>query len=251
MSAGYGTLNSDLERTLLNRFQEHGLLEIGKLAVRVQSGIAYINGCVGSLKQKQLATNLASQIDGIVDVVNMLRVTPVSLLDDEALEEHIRNALNRNPKLNESRITVKVVNGHVYLEGVVTTATEKSIAESEVWAAPGIRGMTNSIKVVCECHKNEHQVIEDIRRTLGDYLGIDTSTIGIDVRHGIVHIYGSVPDEYFVHATEELAMWTPGVKGVINRLQVQDHSGLAQAEHPISSSPERCLQIDTAQPSLL
>ncbi len=216
----------DAEQLLLKRLHEHGLLMISRSGVRVHQGIAYIRGYVPNIKQKKLATELAMQTKGVYGVVNMLRITPVAILDDLSLEKHIRDTLSRNYRLDEFPIVVRVTNGHVYLGGSVTTAAEKILVEHEVWATPGVKGITNNIKVRAEAHKSKNEVIEEIRRGLSDCLGLDTSTIEIQFQNGIVRLRGTVSSEYSKEAAEELALWISQVKAVINELQVGESSHL-------------------------
>lgn len=224
MSAEFEAVELDPERLLLKRLQEHGLLDIARLTVRVQEGVVYIFGYVPNVKQKKLATELASRTKGICEVVNMLRVTPIAVLDDLSLEAHVRDTLSRSRRLDGSRITVRVRDGHVYLGGTVATAAQRTLAEQEVWAMPGVRDITNDIEVLAEARRSEARVIEEIREGLSDCLGLDTSSITIQFHEGIVHLKGTVPNEYSREAAEELAMWTPQVKAVINELQIGELS---------------------------
>lgn len=210
----------DPEQLLLERLQEHGLLTIVGLSVRVREGIAYISGYVPNVKQKKLVTEIARQIQGIYKVINMLRITPLAILDDPLLEESVRQALSKNGKLTGSRITVRVTNGHVYLSGFVTTAAEKSLAEREVWGVPGIKDITSDIQILSEMPKSETEVAEEILLGLRECLGLDIAAIKIDFQDGIVRMHGTVPTEYARETAEEIAMWTPQVRAVINELRI-------------------------------
>ncbi|MFQ6122785.1 MAG: BON domain-containing protein [Dehalococcoidales bacterium] len=244
MSAEFQTMHPRAEQLLVNQLREHGLLEIAELGVRVRQGIAYIEGAVPNLRQKKLVGEIASHVEGIRDVVNMLRITPLPVVDDESLKKHIRRLLTRNPKIDEDNISVEVMDGVVYLGGFVGTAVEKRLAELEVWAASGVRDISNRIEVLSAEPKSEIQIAGEILQSFSICLGLDLSKITVDFREGVAHLRGTVPTDYLKQAAEELATWTPSVTSVINELKVLELPGFRGYSLPrLKKSPaEDCPQ---------
>lgn len=221
--------DSGMERAVTSSLDEHGLLEIDELDVHVRRGVVYLDGFVPNLKQKRLAGEVASQVGGVRDVVNLLRVAPLPVVSDDTLRQHVRRALARDPRIDTSKITVEVANGIVYLGGFAGTATEKRLAEHEAWAAPGVRDIINRIEVLSAAPKPKLEVVAEIKRSFSECLGLDTSKIGIEIHEGVAHLRGTVPTEYLKEAAEELATWTPSVCGVANELAVLDWPGASAA----------------------
>ncbi len=234
----------DPEQFLFKRLQEHGLLTISGLSVRVREGTAYISGCVPNVRQKKLATELARQTEGICEVVNMLRITPSVILDDLSLEKSIHKALSRNLRLTDCCVTVRVTNGQVYLSGFVGTAAEKNLAEREIWTVPGIKDIISDIQVLSEIPKSEVEIAEEIHQELCECLGLDVVAIKIDFQDGVVRMYGTVPTKYAKEAAEEIAMWTPQVRAVINELRVE------YSENPDKERPAELLDDASPKESL-
>ena len=169
--------NPDTQLILLNRLREHGLLEIADLEVWVRQGTAYIEGSVPNLRQKKLAGEIAYKVEGIREVVNMLRIMPLPVVDDESLKQHLNRALARNPKIDHTKVSVEVIDGVVYLGGFVSTAAEKRLAEHEAWATPGVRDIINKIEVLSATPKSELEVVGEILDGLSYCLGLDLSTV--------------------------------------------------------------------------
>jgi len=219
------------------KLEDHELLDIAELEVRVRGGVAFIEGTVPNLKQKKLAGEVAAQVEGIRDVVNMLRITPLPVVDDENLKKHIRRALARNHKIDVSRISVEVVDGVVYLGGFVSTAAQKRLAEQEVWSAAGVKDIINKIEVLSATPKSEIQVKGEILQGF-----LDLSKLGVKVKDGTVHLSGTVPTDYLKDAAEELATWTPSINGVINELKVLELPGSRgyAPSRPIRSPVDDC-----------
>jgi osmotically-inducible protein OsmY len=214
-----------MERAVISRLDEHGLLEIDELDVHVRRGVVHLDGFVPNLKQKRLAGEVTSQVDGVRDVVNLLRVAPLPVVSDDTLRQYVRRALARDLRIDTSRITVEVANGVVYLGGFTGTATEKRLAEHEAWAAPGVRDIINKIEVLSAAPRSDLEVVAEIKRSFSECLGLDTSRINVQVKEGVAELHGIVPTEYLKEAAEELATWTPSVRGVANELTVLDWPG--------------------------
>jgi osmotically-inducible protein OsmY len=213
----------NLELEISKRFEEQGLLEIAELELWVRGGVVFIEGAVSNLKQKKLAGEVAGQVEGVRDVVNMLRITPLPFIDDESLKKHIRRTLARNPRIDKSRILVEVINGLVHLGGFVNTVTEKRLIEQEVWAVAGVRDIINKIEVLSatpKSEKSEIQIKGEILQSFSECLGLDLSKVGVEIRDGVARLSGMVPTDYLKEAAEELATWTPSITGVINELKV-------------------------------
>jgi len=215
----------NLELEISRRLEDHELLDIAELEVRVRGGVAFIEGTVPNLKQKKLGGEIVAQVEGIRDVVNMLRITPLPVVDDENLKKHIRRALARNHKIDASRISVEVVDGVVYLGGFVNTAAQKRLAVQEVWSAAGVRDIINKIEVLSATPKSEIQVMGEILQGFSECLGLDLSKLSVEMRDGVLHLGGVVPTAYMKDAAEELATWTPSVTSVINELKVLELPG--------------------------
>jgi len=244
-----GTINPEVE--ILSRLEEHGLLEITELEVRIRRGIAFIKGTVPNLRQKKLAGEIASEVDGIHGVVNMLRITPLLVIDDESLRKHIRRALSRNPRIDISRISVEVVDGVVHLGGFVSIAAQKRLADQEIWSAAGVRDIINKIEVLSATPKSEIQVMGEILQGFSECLGLDLSKLSVEMRDGVLHLGGVVPTAYLKDAAEELATWTPSVTGVVNELKVLKLPGSrGYVRTRLSRSPVEDCARDTGLKSL-
>lgn len=203
-----------------------------------------MEGSVPNLRQKRLAGEIAGQVEGIRDVINMLRIVPLPVVDDDSLRKHLRRVLARNPKVDETRVSVEVINAVVYLGGFVSTAAEKRIAEDEAWSAPGIRDIMNKIEVLSAVPKSDIQFAGEILQGFSYCLGLDLSKLTVELQDGVAHLRGMVPSEYLKSAAEELARWTPPVVDVVNELKVLSWPGATGRSHPkpARSPGENCSQ---------
>lgn len=212
--------NPSPEQLVMERVRQHDLLNMVEMGVRVREQVAYIEGCAPNLIQKKLVGEIAAQVEGVHEVVNMLRITPMAVVDDYSLRKHLCRAFARNPRIDEAKISVQVVNGFVHLRGLMKTARKRCIAEDEVWAAPGVRGIINKLEVCPATSRNDFQIGDEILQGFSQCLGLDISKTEAAFQDGVVYLGGEVPNEHLRRAAEELACWTPSVIYVVNNLKV-------------------------------
>lgn len=217
--------SSGIERTIMNNLGEYGLLAISEIEVRVRDEVAYVEGCVSNLTQKKLVEEIIVEIEGIHQVVNMLKITPMAVVDDESLLELIRSALEANPQINDATISIEASNGCAYLQGFVRTAAEKCRVELEIWATCGVRSVTNDIHVLSESPLTDAEIAYDILQGFCDCLDIGLSAVDVEYRDGVVHLKGTVPNSLIKAAAEDLAFWNPSVVAVVNDIEVATKLG--------------------------
>jgi hyperosmotically inducible protein len=103
------------------------------ITYRVQGGNVELNGAVSQPFKKDDITRIVQRIPGVVSVTNNIRVLPLSPNDNQ-LRLQVARAIFRDPVLSRyamepvPTIHIIVDNGHVTLEGIVSTETEKNVA---------------------------------------------------------------------------------------------------------------------------
>lgn len=108
------------------------------IEVSVEDGVVTLNGQVTSLSHKRLARVSAWWVPGSRDVVNGLEVVPPQEDHDEEISDAVCLVLEKDPVVNAAQIHVSTRNSVVTLEGLVTNATEKQMAEYDAWYAFGV-----------------------------------------------------------------------------------------------------------------
>lgn len=137
--------NALLSEQLLGAYAIRGLVKgnmetvrepvtpFGAIEVEVNNGVVTLNGQVGSLSQKRIAGVLAWWVPGSSDVVNGLEVAPHEEDNDDEVIDAIRLMLEKDPFVNATQIHVTCRNYVVTLEGLVSTESERRMAEADAW----------------------------------------------------------------------------------------------------------------------
>jgi osmotically-inducible protein OsmY len=212
-------------------------------------GKVTLHGKVRSAEEKSKAETVAKKIDGVQDVRNLLQVvTPQRekeiQLSDDALKQRIEKALQADPSLKDSSISVKSVNkGVVLLAGTAKTLSAHLRAVETVAWVPGVERVASEIKspdTLADAEiwreptaRGESSKESGIRNTASDIwitsatkmrLLADSRTpaldINVETHAGVVTLFGIVPSQDAKSAAEADARKVSGVKRVVNELQV-------------------------------
>lgn len=113
--------------------------------VSVSRRVVTIRGAVEWNFQRQAAEAVVRDLDGVVDVVNLVTVRPRA--PRKLVKQSIERALQRNALLGARTIEVETRGGTIFLSGSVASAQERREAERSAWAAPGVRDVVNRLTV--------------------------------------------------------------------------------------------------------
>ena len=68
--------------------------------------------------------------------------------------------------------------------------------------------------------RQDAEIAQDVYRRLGEHGSLDASAVEVQVRNGRVTLRGCVADEPARHVAELIADAVPGVRAVVNRLEL-------------------------------
>ena len=122
------------------------------LAFRVDGGKVTLLGQVVNPTLKDDAGRATKRVVGVTSVDNQIEVLPPSPLDNR-LRRTLYRKIYSQPSLQKYEIRsvppihIIVKNGHVTLEGVVSTAMDKQIAGMAANQVPNIFSVTNNLQI--------------------------------------------------------------------------------------------------------
>jgi osmotically-inducible protein OsmY len=212
-------------------------------------GRVALHGKVPSAGEKAQAESVAQKIEGVQSVRNLLQVVApqhvkaVQVADD-ALKARIEKALQADPSLQDSRISVQSVNkGVVLLTGTAKTLSAHlravevvagmpgvqrvasqiqspdTLADAEIWRTPTPQPPTGKGYGVGEAASDMWITSATKMRLLADPR-TPALDINVDTRAGVVTLFGIVPTQDAKAAAADDARKVSGVTRVVNELQV-------------------------------
>jgi hyperosmotically inducible periplasmic protein len=120
--------------------------------VSVKDGVATLSGETRTDVGRDSAVDLANRTPGVKDVVNSVRVAPVSIFDDQIRRSALR-AIYRDPVLNryaiDPALPIRIVvdNGNLTLYGTVLNSMDKQVAGIRAGQIFGVFKVQNNLEV--------------------------------------------------------------------------------------------------------
>ena len=220
--------NQDLQTDVQNAIRWEPLLHAAEIGVTAKNGVVSLTGVVDSYAKKLEAENAAKKVIGVKAIVENIEVKFQNSWTKSDLEiaNEVLDALKSNWSVQKDKVTVKVENGWLTLEGELPWNYQKEAAKSAVNFLAGVKGVTNNIKI----KSNSHDAIEkrDIEDAIGRSWSIDDSDIKVAVSGTTVTLSGTVNSWYQKEEAGRIAWNTPGIWHVKNELVVDYYFEFAE-----------------------
>ncbi len=189
------------------------------IEVDVLGSTVTLSGRVNNLAAKRAAEQDARNTLGVWRVTNNIKVRP-DIPADDVLGKRIANALSESARVIRSHIDIEAENGWVYLNGLVSTASEKNAAERIAERVQGVIGIVNNIDLV---YSWQWVPDAEIRANVQDQLRwspfVDEDDITVSVDDGVVTLSGTV-NSWSERQDAEKNAFQGGARDVINNLGV-------------------------------
>lgn len=118
------------------------------IAIHVRDAVVRLEGHAQSLLHRRIAEVRAWWIAGSADVDNRLHVEPAEHDSDSAIADAVRAALERDPRVDATRLAVRTEHRVVTLIGVQPEPKQRIAAAQDAWFVPGVHEVENRIRVL-------------------------------------------------------------------------------------------------------
>lgn len=246
--AGVKALHDDLRvRTTKGRSDQEIAAEIKEILawnvwvdddlieVTVEEGRATLSGLVGSLAERTRAISLAwlagvEQVDAeglevsewVRDPRFRSRKYAKLTKPDAEVEQALRDALDRDPRVAGQDILVRVENGRATLSGKADSLRARRAAAATAHGTLGIYRVKNLIRVRPEKPIADAMVEAHVREVIRRNPTLPEGNITVSVTNGIAALSGTVDTWDQKAEADAAAAGVPGVRAVDNALLVTD-----------------------------
>ena len=132
--------------------------------------------------------------------------------------------LNWDTGVDPEGIDVQIMDDNVILEGSVTSYQAKIAAEKTIQAIPGIRKITNNLRIKLPpnaVQQSDEEIHENVVNQLNKNEFVDTRNIRINAKNSTVTFEGNVKSLKNKQLLTDIAYSSTGVVDVINNTYVQ------------------------------
>lgn len=212
--------NEELQQDVQNAIKWEPSIHAAGIGVTAKDGVITLSGTVNSYSKKISAENAAKKVAGVKTVAEDITIDyghSFTKTDTEIANE-ILNAWKYNWEVPKDKIKLKVENGWAKLEGEVAWKYQEEAARDAIRNLPGIKGITNRIKVKSES-KNALER-KEVEGALKRNWSINAKDVKVEVDHNKVKLTGLVHSLYQKDEAGRLAWNASGVCSVDNELAV-------------------------------
>ncbi len=219
-----------LDRTIRNRvrrrLEEDPRTSGLAIDVRVEKGEVHLTGGVDSHLAADAARLLAAEVDGVRGVTSLLTVaaTPPASADTELRQEAMA-ALQRDPQIGASEISIEVQGGNLIVRGAVDRDWKKLKAIELVGGIEGVAAVIDELTVVPTDVPEDEIIARSIMDAAERIAPSTVDTIEVRVEDGMVTLSGQVPTWMDKDALYAAALDTDGVVEVEDNLIIKTTIG--------------------------
>ena len=201
-------------------FQPH--INETQIGVIVKNGVVTLTGKVFTYANKIAAEKAVKKVKGVKAVAEDIEVgydTKEHKTDTE-IANAVIDALLWNSAVPEEKISVKVEDGYVYLNGEVDWWYQKEAAKRVIHNLIGVKGIFNSITVK-QVEEKPYQIKERISKAFERSAHIDANNITVElIDNHIIKLKGKVHSLTEKEEAQKAAFYALGVYEVENELEV-------------------------------
>jgi len=146
-----GTTPATAREEILDRVEQvlavRSEVNLHSLRVFMEGDVLFLEGVVDAYWKKQLAEELAYQVQGVTEVENRIGVTPATGGGDEIIARNVLEALRRRDQLAAESVDVRVEDGRVRLSGSVPTWMARNAAYEAALYTDGVVEVEENLSV--------------------------------------------------------------------------------------------------------
>lgn len=217
----------EIQQDVIEELKWQPFLKAANIGVAVRNGIVTLSGLVENYAQKIDAENAVKKVSGVKAVAEDMQigVSPALEKTDAEIAESVLNALKWHSAVPDDKITVKVEDGIVTLQGEVEWDYQRNSAKRAVSNLLGVRNVISLIAIKPKV--TPFDVRAKINQSLHRTATADAGRISIDVTGSTVILHGKVRSFAEKEDVENAAWCAPGVSKVESYVEVEPVEVLA------------------------
>lgn len=210
----------EIQKDVMDEIGWEPSLNPSEIGVAVKDGIVTLSGRVDSFFKKQTAEKATKRVKGVKAIAEDIQigVSPSYERSDADIAAAVINALKWHAAVQEEKISVKVENGIVRLDGEVEWEYQRKNAKTAIENLTGVISVLNLITVKPKLTTSniEQKISDAFKRNAS----IDAKKINVNIEGNKVILTGTVRSFTEKDDAENAAWAAPGVLHVDSKLRI-------------------------------
>lgn len=210
-----------LQRDVADELRWEPSIRDNDIAIAAKDGVVTLAGFVDSYAEKFAAERAVEHVGGVRAIVDDLKVKLPGIFarTDTDIAHAVTDALQWDIQVPDDRITAKVSDGWITLEGEVAWRYQKDAAVRAVRYLTGVRGVTDLVTVKPK-RVSTFEVSSKIKDALRRSAELDAGRIIVEAADGRITLKGHVRSWAERQDAERAAWGAPGVTNVEDELVI-------------------------------
>ncbi|MGV9199918.1 MAG: BON domain-containing protein [Promethearchaeia archaeon] len=216
--------DEDIKKDVVDQLYWDPRVDATDVNIDVNDGKVMLTGTVPDYTAKGACSSDAWVVDGVSTVKNEVIVEfpeTFAIPTDEEIRSDIESSLSLNYGIDDSDVDITVVDGLVTLKGTVPTYWEKMKAEDIASGISGVVNVVNKLGVVPTEDIADQIIAEDVISAIARNVNVSVEDIDVEVNDGVVTLSGTVDDWVAYDAAMDAALYTTGVKDVVDNILIE------------------------------
>ena len=212
--------NETLQKDVQDAIKWEPLLNAAEIGVTVKDGMVTLTGTVDTFAKKMEAEDATKKVAGVKAVIEEIKVKSCNCekKNDADIATEVVNALKWSWELPKDKITVKVENGWVTLDGELDWNYQRDTAKKTVSNLADVKWVTNNITIKSETASKVEK--EDVENALKRNWTLENKNIKVSVTDNKVTLNGTVHSWFQKDEASRISWNAPGIINVDNQLTV-------------------------------
>ncbi len=125
------------------------------ITIKANNGWLELDGSVDAYWKRAEIEKAAESLRGVRGVTNNLKVVPKKTITDEEVGTSVQRSLERNNRVDASKVNVTVKDGEVLLSGIVKDKEAKDAALGSAYFTVGTKNVTDKLQIDFKIEKSE------------------------------------------------------------------------------------------------
>ena len=215
--------DSQLQSDVMDELVWDPSIDHAHIGVTAKGGVVTLSGFVSNFAQKMTAEHAAERVQGVQGIAEELKVRFPSdpKTNDDEIARRVLDVFAWDVTIPKNKLTVKVENGYVTLNGALDWNYQKEAARKAAGKIAGVMGVNNRIELSNAAVAGD--VRERIMAAFKRSATADASALRVTADGSTIKLSGNVHGRHERQVAERTAWAAPGVFFVEDNLVVLEH----------------------------